>query len=269
MTFSGGTGSKSGTFTGLNCSPTPGFGKLLDYDPSWSKTHSFPSSTSTSSRTSTTTSAGPTTSESTGGGGSSTNVGAIAGGTVGGVAALALVGLGVFLLLRKKKSKESDTSSPPAAMAQTQPPQQSPPQNFAGSPNVPQQGYQGYPPQAQGYNQNTQSVYDPHMSMYSQQTPYSPPQSGYPQFPQQQQQYPQQQGYNYPSNTGSYAGSPPPHTTPSPMVDGTEKGTTSPHPTSPGTVAHGEIPGQQHAPTELAVQHPVGNEHNRAELGGT
>jgi hypothetical protein len=240
MTFSDSTGTKSGTYMALDCSPAPGTGKLLDYDPAWSKTHIFPP-TSTSTPT-------PTTPPSSGGGG--TNVGAIAGGAVGGVAALALVGLGVFLLLRKKKPKDG-SSPPPAPMAQTQPPQQSPPLNYTA---VPQQGYPGYP--AQGYNQNTQSVYDPHMSVYSQPSPYSPQQQGYPPFQQQQQ------AYNYATGTGTYPGSPQTLATSSPL-DSADKGTTSPQPTSPGL---GQ--GQQQAPTELAVQHPVGNERNRAELGG-
>ncbi|KAK2591143.1 hypothetical protein QQS21_011181, partial [Conoideocrella luteorostrata] len=251
LTFSSGN-VRTGTYTALDCSPTAGSGKLLDYDPAWSKTHRFPSSTSQTS-----TSATNTTTQ-TGDSSSSSNVGAIAGGTVGGVAALALVGVGAFLLLRRrKKSSKSDTSSPAAPsthMSQTQPPQHHP---GGGSPAVPQ-NYQGY--HLGGYSQ-TQSVYDPRLSAYPQPSPSSPQGSYNPGFPPQQQQQPQ--GYNLSGNTASYTSSSPPHTTSGPYAAEGYKGATSSHVTSSAVES-----GQQQPLSELAVQHPVGNEHNRAELGG-
>ncbi|KAJ6446137.1 3-beta hydroxysteroid dehydrogenase/isomerase [Purpureocillium lavendulum] len=268
---SNGNGKKSGSvLTALACYTTSGTATLLDYDPSWSLTHSFPSSTSTTSQSSTTassttsqTSAATTTGGGEGGGGSSTNVGAIAGGTVGGVAALGLVGLAAFLLMRrKKKGKDSDThSSPQPPMSQHT--AQSPPQGYPPTSPAPQ-SYQGYSPAPQ-------APYDPHMSMYSQQQPYSP-QSGYQQQYSQQypQQYPQQGGYPQQYGAGGFpvssTGSPPPHTTPSPNVtnDNREHGgvPASPHGASPP-------PGGEHGhqqPQELGTVAPIGNEGNRAEL---
>ncbi|UNI14678.1 hypothetical protein JDV02_001282 [Purpureocillium takamizusanense] len=267
-------GKNSGSVvTALACYTTSGTATLLDYDPSWSRTHSFASSTSSTSSQSSTTatsttsqsSAATTTSGGDGGdGGSKTNVGAIAGGTVGGVAAIGLVGLAAFLLLRRKKQgKDSDVhSSPQQPMSQHT--AQSPPQGYPPTSPAPQSSYQGYSPAPQG-------PYDPHMSVYSQQQPYSP-QSGYPQqFPQQyQQQYPQQGAY--PQQYGaagfpvSSTGSPPPHTTPSPNItnDNREHSgvPSSPHAASPP-------PGGEHAhqqPQELGTVAPLGKEGNRAEL---
>ncbi len=267
-------GKNSGSVvTALACYTTSGTATLLDYDPSWSRTHSFASSTSSTSSSESSTTATATTSQTSaattssdggdGGGGSKTNVGAIAGGTVGGVAAIGLVGLAAFLLLRrKKKGKDSDVhSSPQQAMSQHT--AQSPPQGYPPTSPAPQ-SYQGYSPAPQG-------PYDPHMSMYSQQQPYSP-QSGYQQqYPQQfQQPYPQQGAY--PQQYGaagfpvSSTGSPPPHTTPSPnMTDNREHSgvPSSPHGASPPP------PGGEHGhqqPQELGTVAPLGNEGNRAEL---
>ncbi|KAI1655770.1 hypothetical protein F4813DRAFT_153413 [Daldinia decipiens] len=92
---------------------------------------------------------------------SSTNVGAIAGGVVGGVAALALIGLGIFFLIRhNNKKKRNITAQPPAAQMQ----------QGAGPGMPPTQPVAG----AAGYQQ----PYNPH---YSQQ--YAPPPPGHPQQP--------------------------------------------------------------------------------------
>ncbi|KAI0381508.1 hypothetical protein F5Y04DRAFT_62757 [Hypomontagnella monticulosa] len=96
---------------------------------------------------------------------STTNVGAIAGGVVGGVAGLALIGLGIFFLVRhNKKKKAADGANPPAAQMQ---------QNIPPTGQVPPTGG------AAGY----QPPYDPHMSQqYPQQSPSPgyPPQAYYP-----------------------------------------------------------------------------------------
>ncbi|KAI0850198.1 hypothetical protein F5Y00DRAFT_43436 [Daldinia vernicosa] len=92
---------------------------------------------------------------------SSTNVGAIAGGVVGGVAGLALIGLGIFFLIRHNNKKKRDiTAQPPAAQMQQ-----------GGGPGMPPTQPV---PGAAGYQQ----PYSPH---YSQQ--YPPPPPGYPQQP--------------------------------------------------------------------------------------
>lgn len=280
-----GTDSDLTTFSFLDCSARGGTGTLLTYDPTWSRTRVPASETDSStdsatdnSDTATETASGTDTGTDTatgtqtdssstatesqtggggGGGGSSTNVGAIAGGAVGGVAALGLIGAGVFLWLRrKKKSKDASTGSSPS-----QAPSQPNPQ-FPSSPPMTQTPASGaaYPsgvPSPSTYNAaySPQQQYDPHMSTYSQGS-YPPPQQGYQPFPPQgqyPQQYPPQQGlhpqYGYqPSSTGS----PPPHTTPSPPVGGAPVGGFSPQPQPPAS--------------ELQSINPVGSQSNRAEL---
>lgn len=237
MTFSGGAGSTTGTYTALACSPAPGSGVLLDYDPSWSETHIFPSPTGTSPTPTTTTGVG-------GGGESKSNVGAIAGGTVGGVAALALVGLGVFLLLRRKRSDKNSRntqSTPPVAPME---------QNSQG-PFPPPNHPQGY---------HSQVAYDPHMSTFNHQ---QPGQHQYGQYPQQQQQ----PGYQY-NNTAGFAvstASPSSHVAPSPHAGCDAIATNKAH-TSPSSDA---AQARLQQPSELGSVHPVGHQANRAELGGS
>ncbi|KAF1838111.1 hypothetical protein BDW02DRAFT_576618 [Decorospora gaudefroyi] len=93
----------------------------------------------------------------------STPVGAIAGGVIGGVAALAAIAFGVFLLLRRKRRNAQSSQAP----TMSQPPQQPPPvtsyygheQKPAGVAQQPQQVQQyGAPPQF--YDPNAQSSYD-------------------------------------------------------------------------------------------------------------
>ncbi|KAI1388299.1 uncharacterized protein F4822DRAFT_241342 [Hypoxylon trugodes] len=77
---------------------------------------------------------------------SSTNVGAIAGGVVGGVAGLALIGVGIFFLVRHNKKKKADAAAAAAANPQMQGPggPGSPP--IAGAPGFPQQPQPPYNP---------------------------------------------------------------------------------------------------------------------------
>ncbi|KAH0442241.1 hypothetical protein CcaCcLH18_01679 [Colletotrichum camelliae] len=115
---------------------------------------------------------------------SSTPVGAIIGGVVGGLAVIALVGLGIFLILRKKKKP-----------AQNQNQNQQPPPI---QPQMAQNNYQGPPPQASPPNQyasTTQTQVWDHK--YG-----GPPVAGYPQSygstpppPQGGYQQPGQPGY--------------------------------------------------------------------------
>lgn len=174
-------------YTILGCSLQPGRGTLLTVDPGWLATHSFSSTTSTTATTTSTepSSTSPTSTPGSGGGKSSTPVGAIAGGTVGGVAALGLIGLTAFLFYRHRNARNN---APPAG----QPPQgQNDGAGGAVYPSGVPVGYQaGYAP--------------------------VPMQQGY--YPQQfQGQYPPQQqyNYNYPVQTTSTS---PVHTTPSPGV---------------------------------------------------
>ncbi|PON27408.1 hypothetical protein TGAM01_v203789 [Trichoderma gamsii] len=185
-------------YTIFGCSLTAGRGTLLTVDPGWLATHSFGSTTTTAS-TASTESASATSTPDSNSGKSSTPVGAIAGGTVGGVAALGLVGLAAFLLYRHRNPRNT---APPAG----QPPQGQ--NNAAGGAVYPSgvpAGYAPVPMQQQGYY----------------------PQQFQGQYPPQQQQY----NYNYPAQTASTS---PVHTTPSPGVfkegeaTATELPTTSP-----------------------------------------
>ncbi len=238
ISMTGGNGQPSGRFTLYDCSSTSGIGTLLNYDPVWALTHNS-ESTPTATPTTPTPISDPTappTPTATETEGSKTNVGAIAGGTVGGVAAIALVGTAVFLLLRRKKDdgKDSTTNtSPPAPMSQ---------QPYSP---VPQNQHPGSPGNQPSYSQ--QQPYDPHMSTYSQQ-PY-PSQEGYQQ--PYNTQYPQQQWSAYGHNPSFSATdpSPGPYTTPSPGP---------PPPGVPG--------GEQRHVSELHAVNPVGMESNRAEL---
>ncbi|PTB46660.1 uncharacterized protein TrAFT101_003894 [Trichoderma asperellum] len=176
-------------YTILGCSLQPGRGTLLTVDPGWLATHSFGSTTTTTTATTTSTepsSTSPTSTPDSGGGKSSTPVGAIAGGTVGGVAALGLVGLTAFLFYRHRNGRNN---APPA----------------------------GHPPQGQNDAAAGGAVY-PSGVPVGYQAGYAPVpmQQGY--YPQQfQGQYPPQQqyNYNYPVQTASTS---PVHTTPSPGV---------------------------------------------------
>ncbi|RSM14000.1 hypothetical protein CEP52_001584 [Fusarium oligoseptatum] len=208
------------------------------------------------------------------------NVGAIAGGTVGGVAALGLVGLAGFLLFRRRNKKTTPGTTPPSngtppvapAMAQTQNPQnpQSPgpsfvpssPSNAAYPSGVPSNFQPGY-----------QQPYDPNAAAAYGQQAYSPPPQNYGGYAQPQgfqNQYPQQQGYGqqgqYPAQYGvggyqpSQSTSPPPGgITPSPGPKEGEAGFV-------GHQTHTPAP-QQHQAQELPAVNPIGNENNRAELG--
>ncbi|KAM5355725.1 hypothetical protein ACJ41O_002371 [Fusarium nematophilum] len=291
-------------FTLLDCSARGGTSTLLNFDPLATTTDGGDETSTTNESESSTTDAEPTdstegasTTESAsasassdnggdnGGdddnGGSSTNVGAIAGGTVGGVAALGLVGLAGFLLFRRRNKQTTppataaaaaggDHSQMPPAMAQNP---QSPGQSFAPSSPSNAAYPSGVPSNYQpgGYQQ----PYDPNMAAaYGQQQSYSPqPQPGFGAYsPQQsfQGQYSQQQGYGqqgqYPAQFGAagYAApstaSPPPHLTPSP---GPKEGGDA------SLAGQSQTPAQQqqHHASELPAVNPLGNENNRAELG--
>ncbi|KAL6868625.1 hypothetical protein J3F83DRAFT_737785 [Trichoderma novae-zelandiae] len=173
-------------YTLFDCSAQAGRGTLLTVDPGWSSTHSFGRTTATttstspsasSSTTSTTTSTTSTpepTSKS-----SSTPVAAIAGGTVGGVAALGLVALAAFLFLRRRNPRNAP---PNATLGGNPPPNQNPaaPAGAAYPSGVPA-GYAPVPMHQQGYDAQ-------HMGQYGQQGVVYP-QQYHGQYPPQQQQY--------------------------------------------------------------------------------
>ncbi|KAM0254439.1 hypothetical protein ACHAQJ_006779 [Trichoderma viride] len=235
ISTSASTDDSASLYTMFGCSLEAGRGTLLTVDPGWLSTHSFgPTTTTTSAESSSTTSASTSpTAESTNKS-SSTPVGAIAGGTVGGVVALGLVGLAAFLFIRRRNPRNA-----PLNATLGQPPQgQNPAGGVIYSSGVPV-GYQGgYAPVPM------QQGYDARMNQYGQ----------YPQqYPGQQPfqgQYPPQQQYNYPAQTASTS---PVYTAP-----------------SPGAFKDGEMsPLQQSPPSELPTVSPVGAETNRAELGNS
>ncbi|KAM0420496.1 hypothetical protein ACHAPT_011664 [Fusarium lateritium] len=298
------TGSSKGSgYTVLACSVTEGTGSLFFEDPLAITSSDETSNTDNDEPTTTEDSDDSTASDATGTDSSDVtvtvdpspsqttdnndddddgpNVGAIAGGTVGGVAALGLVGLAGFLLFRRRNKKTTPGTTPPSngtppvapAMAQTpgQNPQnpQSPgpsfvpssPSNAAYPSGVPSNFQPGY-----------QQAYDPNAAAAYGQQPYSPSPpnnfGGYAQPQNFQGQY-QQQGYGqqgqYPAQygAGGYAAaqstSPPPGVTPSP---GPKEG----EPAYGGHQQQSPAP-QQHEAQELPAVNPIGNENNRAELG--
>ncbi|KAJ4271747.1 hypothetical protein NW762_000453 [Fusarium torreyae] len=255
-------------YTILSCAATGGTSLLLFSDPlaetsstEDSSTTEASSTTSDDSSSTTTDPAAASTTHHDGG----TNVGAIAGGTVGGVAALALVGLAGFLLFRRRK-KTTPAATPLAADGtQGAPPMaqhpQSPGQSFVPSSPSNATYPSGVPQNFQGYQQ----AYDPNLA-----TPYGQPQGyqqpgygGYSPQPQNfQGQYPQQgfgQQNQYPAQYGVGGYGAPSSTSPPP-------GQFTP---SPGPKDGSEAPlagHQQHHAQELPAVNPIGNEGNRAEL---
>jgi hypothetical protein len=252
-------GEEQSTWSFLDCSAQEGTGTLLDYDPRWSLTHSFPPTTTSSPATTTTNpEASSTTTNEGGGGRSSTNVGAIAGGTVGGVAVIGIIAAGAFWYFRRGKKSAGKTStpsqnSPPAPMSQynasSPPPNTMSPTSPGGAayPSGVPTNFSGYspssPPPHQSYNPNMQAGYQ--QQGYPQQ---GYPQQGYPQqgYQQDYQQHQQRASYsNYASPTST---SPAQFTTPSPAGGH--------NPQSP----------QQNMASELQAVNPVGAANNRAEL---
>ncbi|OTA07681.1 hypothetical protein A9Z42_0085900 [Trichoderma parareesei] len=233
-----------GPHTILVCAPRAGRGTLLTVDPGWSSTHKFGPTTTTSSRSSSTTSTSTTSTPAPthkSSSSSSTPVAAIAGGTVGGVAALGLVGLAAFLFIRRRHRPEK---APPNATLGGNPPQSENPAAPGGGggggggggavyPSGVPAGYAPVPMHQQGYDAQ-------HMSQYGQQGGIYPQQyqGQYP--PHQHHQH--QQQYTYPVE-----------------VNGS----------TPGVFKEGDLSPQQHSPppTELAATAAVGAETNRAELG--
>ncbi|RGP65307.1 hypothetical protein FLONG3_9283 [Fusarium longipes] len=247
-------------YTILACDTTSGSSALLFSDPlatgdsktsqsDASATEDASSATNDSPTTITETAAAATDSNKSDDG-NSTNVGAIAGGVVGGVAALGLVGLAGFLLFRRRK--KTNTADAAGGNQQNPPPMAQNPQSPGFVPSSPSNATypSGVPPNFQGYQQ----AYDPSLA-----TPYGQPQ-GYQQ-PGYGGYSPQPQGYNqqgfgqqgqYPAQYGA-GGYGAPSTSPPP-------GQFTPSP-GPNKEGH-ESPQAQELP---AVQ-PLGNEGNRAEL---
>ncbi|KAJ0165659.1 hypothetical protein CTA2_10472 [Colletotrichum tanaceti] len=114
-------------------------------------------------------------------------IGAIVGGVVGGVAVIALVGLGIWFLLRKKKQN-------PQGQQQQQQQQQQPPMNQQRMSYAPGPGPHGSPPQNAAIT-HSQSFYDPKFGG----------QGGYPQSFGGTPPPPQQGGYQQPYYGGNMA----------------------------------------------------------------
>ena len=289
------TASPGRTFSLFNCDVSTGIGTLLDYPPEFTRSLSSSSSksvtttsssrTTSSESTTTTSSSTPTPTQDPGAGsGGGSNVGAIAGGTVGGLAVLGAAGLLIFFFFLRKGKSDKDPVSPPPPQ-----PQVPPPGSISTTPGMTQSVYSTAPPGVYpnspgGFQQPPPhfsppaSVYDPNYGQYNQQgqgqgfgqyppgqQPY-PPQQGYP-----PQGYPPPQGYGQydPSQHTSYnpsnpSNSPPPQSSPTTVMAGTPPvGDPNTSPVKPLEGYHH----QQHYPTELATVNPVGMSNNRAELG--
>ncbi|ATY65219.1 hypothetical protein A9K55_003992 [Cordyceps militaris] len=147
---------------------------------------------------------------------SSTPVGAIVGGVVGGVGALALIGIGILLFLRNKKKNSGQQSPPPPLMNQPQQPGGPPPSQAhysyqdttgAGYATSPSAAGTYYPPPQQGSPSPNYPYSQPSVSPATSYAPQQPGQQGYGQQPYQQagSPPPMQQQYAAP-----VAGSPPP-----------------------------------------------------------
>ncbi|KAK5990528.1 hypothetical protein PT974_08797 [Cladobotryum mycophilum] len=233
-------------YTLFDCSPSAGRGTLLTRDPAWPapSTTASPTvvTTSTPGPTSTSPVPPPPVKKKSG-----TPVGAIAGGAVGGVAVLGLIGVAAFFFLRKKPQpdpKPADNSPPPPSMAHPTSPT-SPsgtgytsgaPSNYQYAPISPQQNYD--PNMAAAYNNGGmyQGQYNNHQQ-FNNQVPY--------------QGHYAPQAYGYPTPTASTS---PPPVSPSPGI--IKEGGTPP--------AHEH---QHHQPAqELPAVNPIGAETNRAEL---
>ncbi|KAM3498222.1 hypothetical protein MY10362_008440 [Beauveria mimosiformis] len=152
----------------------------------------------TSSRTSTTTTSSTSTPQPTSENKSSTPVGAIVGGVVGGVGALALIGIGILLFLRNKKKDNAQQSPPAPLMSQPQTGGAPPPQQQYAYPDAANAAYSTspsatgayYPPQQQSPQQqgspDPRYSYQPSVSPATSYAPQPYGQPGYGQQPYQQ-----------------------------------------------------------------------------------
>lgn len=164
------------------------------------------------------------------------NVGPIVGGTIGGVAVIGLIILGILYLYRWRPKSEA------AAQAAASGPVNSPPAN----PSYPQD------PSAQ-YQQSQMS---PQMSQMSPGGQFYPSQTGTPSTYDPRYSY--YQG-------GAYSGSPPMHSSASPTTGGMMS-TPSPDPSKMGEST--TSPTQGHFASEAPARNPVGMGNNAAELAG-
>ncbi len=169
-------------YTLVGCGRTSGSDLVYFQSTTSSTSSSSSTSTTTTSSTSaaTTTPPAATTSTAPADSGSSTPIGPIVGGVVGGVAALGLIGLGIFFIVRKS-GRQSPTPPPPPTTAPAAP-------GGYGSPPQMAQGYppsQGFVPPAEADSRasmvkpsygTTMSSYDPQaMSVQNISPPHSPP----------------------------------------------------------------------------------------------
>lgn len=89
--------------------------------------------------------------------GSSTPIGPIVGGVVGGVALIALIGLGIFFFMRNKKKKAAAAAA--AAAAASPPVQQQPPGGYNAAYYDPKYAQATSPTNSQGYGQPPAAFY--------------------------------------------------------------------------------------------------------------
>jgi hypothetical protein len=258
------------TFTAFNCERAPGVDTLLDYAPQFtrsttstsSKSSSATSATTSSDGTASVTSTTPTQTSAPQDGG--TNVGAIAGGTVGGLAAAGAIGLLIFFfILKGKKGKGSPATtmtqphqaSPGSGMAQTYSPVPGPTSPPAGYPYSPG-GFQqpGWNPQGGAYDPPPQAQQNPYQSFQ--------PNYNVAQQPPHPGAYAQQGLQNYPPQPPSNG--PSPVSTQGPMYGGGDLSGMGGN--KEGDFAGYYAPSHAVPASELDTGAAVGQPTNRAEL---
>ncbi|KAK1754697.1 hypothetical protein QBC47DRAFT_403108 [Echria macrotheca] len=193
---------------------------------------------------------------------SSTNVGAIAGGVVGGVAALGLIILGIWYLIRQNKKDKNDPSASPSAAANVGPAGGYGGPGGPGAP--PPQMMQNTPPPAQGY--------------YGGASP--PTMAGFaPVDPRNSMAKPQHTSTIYESSNFSPPDSPPPpqsppfqggQSTPSPPPPQSGYGNQGPAGYGGGGGGYGQTPPQTTSPSSYGGQQPGygGYQGQEAAVGG-
>lgn len=157
ISLSGTAGKPSGVYSMLACSPSAGTGRLLDYDPAWSRTHfDTPAATVTVTQTAS--------ADNGQGISDKNNVVAIVGGTIGGAAVLVIIAATLCLCRRARKRRAAGSASrskTSGAAIDSKPIDNAP----FPAPTPASLGSSGYPAMQQSYDVNN-SPYSRPLSPY-------------------------------------------------------------------------------------------------------